>query len=62
MSLEDHDQAMETYLDLCKLGGSKSFLDLVASTGLKSPFADGTMEAAVETIKSQLDKIDDSKF
>lgn len=62
MSLEDHDKAMETYLDLCKLGGSKSFLDLVASTGLKSPFADGTMEAAVETIKTQLDKIDDSKF
>ncbi|MDO5028061.1 MAG: M3 family oligoendopeptidase [Bacillota bacterium] len=62
MSLEDHDKAMETYLDLCRLGGSKSFLDLVASTGLKNPFADGTMEEAVATIKSQLDKIDDSKF
>lgn len=62
MSLEDHQKAMEIYLDLCRLGGSKPFLKLVESTGLPNPFEEETMKLAVETIKSQLDKIDDSKF
>lgn len=61
-SLENQEKAMEEYLELCKLGGSKPFLELVESAGLNNPFEEETMISAVETIKSQLDNIDDSKF
>ncbi len=62
MSLEDHKKAMDTYIDFCKLGGSKSFLDLIESASLDNPFEEATIKAAVETIKSQVDMIDDKKF
>lgn len=62
MSLEDHKKAMDTYIDFCKLGGSKSFLELIESASLDNPFEEATIKAAVETIKSQVDMIDDKKF
>ncbi|WP_425539164.1 M3 family oligoendopeptidase [Microaceticoccus formicicus] len=62
MLKEDYDDAFKNYLDLCKLGGSKSFLELVESTGLPNPFEERTIELAVNTVKSYLDKIDDSQF
>lgn len=44
---EDRDKAWADYLKLCKLGGSKPFLELVKEAGLESPFADGVIESAV---------------
>jgi oligoendopeptidase F len=35
---EDHTKAMETYLDLCRIGGTKSVLDIFNTAGLRSPF------------------------
>lgn len=32
------DEAMSTYLDLCRMGGTKSVLDIFSSAGLRSPF------------------------
>ncbi len=34
----DHEKAMATYLELCRLGGTKSILDVVNAVGLRSPF------------------------
>jgi oligoendopeptidase F len=34
----DHDGAMATYIDLCRLGGTLSFAEAVAKAGLRSPF------------------------
>lgn len=62
MLKEDYQKALKNYLDLCKLGGSKSFLELVESTGLPNPFEPETIELAVNTVKSYLDEIDDSEF
>jgi M3 family oligoendopeptidase len=59
---EDFKSAWTDYLNLCKAGGSQSFLQLVELAGLKSPFKNGTVESVVENIDMWIDKIDDSAF
>ena len=62
LSQEDHELALDKYIKLCQLGGSKSFVDLVKSTGLNNPFKQGTIETVIEPIKRFLDGIDDTKL
>ena len=59
---ENHESAWADYLRLCQVGGSKSFLDLVKLSNLKSPFEDGCVESVVGEIKTWLDSIDDKGF
>ncbi len=59
MSRENHDKAFENYLALCKLGGSKSFVNLLGSAGLKNPFVPGTVTSIIKPIKEYLDNVDD---
>ncbi|MEJ9231197.1 M3 family oligoendopeptidase [Peribacillus butanolivorans] len=58
-SVEGDVEAWEDYLNLCQLGGSKSFLGLVESANLKSPFADGTVQSVVKVIDEWLSSVDD---
>ncbi|MFB7639435.1 M3 family oligoendopeptidase [Peribacillus butanolivorans] len=58
-SVEGDVAAWEDYLNLCQLGGSKSFLGLVESANLKSPFADGTVQSVVKVIDDWLSSVDD---
>ncbi|MFY0780114.1 M3 family oligoendopeptidase [Peribacillus simplex] len=58
-SAEKDETAWEDYLNLCQLGGSKSFLDLVESANLKSPFVDGTVQSVVKVIDEWLSTVDD---
>ena len=53
-SLEDFDGAWADYLALCQLGGSRSFLELVESAHLKSPFEEGTVKSIVDFIDEWL--------
>ena len=46
--------AMKDYIRLCKAGGSKSFLELVALANLKSPFEKGTVEEITAEINDWL--------
>lgn len=59
---EDRDAAWTDYLHLCKLAGSKSFVDLVAEANLVSPFEDGCVESVVADVEAWLDRIDDGKL
>ncbi len=59
---QDHQTAWQDYLNLCKLGGSKSFLELVKIANLESPFEKNCVERIVREVKSWLDQVDDSKF
>lgn len=61
-SMENREKAWKSYVKLCKLGGSKSFLKLAFEAGLKSPFEDGTVREVVDKIKKELLSVDDSKF
>ena len=58
-SREDREKAWQDYLNLCKLGGSKSFFELMKSANLKNPFKEGTIAAVIPKIKEYLDSIDD---
>jgi len=58
-SREDREKAWQDYLNLCKLGGSKSFFELMKSANLKNPFKEGTIAAVIPKIKEYLDNIDD---
>lgn len=56
-----HDpKAWSDYIALCKLGGTKTFLELVAAAGLVSPFAEGTIDSIAESMKAELMQIDDT--
>lgn len=59
---EDHESAWNDYLSLCRAGGSRPFLDLVALAGLQSPFDPGVLEAVVREAAAWLGQIDDSIF
>lgn len=56
------DKAWDTYVKLCKLGGSKSFLNLLEAVGLMNPFVDGCIEKTIKPLKDKMNSIDDSKF
>ena len=58
-SKEDREKAWQDYLNLCKLGGSKSFFELMKSANLKNPFVEGTLAAVIPKIKEYLDSVDD---
>lgn len=62
MDKEDHEHAWQKYVELCQLGGSKSFLGLLEVTGLRSPFEEGCVESVVGMIKAYLDSVDDTAF
>lgn len=61
-SQENHQAAFDQYLELCKLGGSKSFVDLVESAKLRNPFKKGVVKDIIAPIKAYLDNIDDTKL
>jgi M3 family oligoendopeptidase len=61
-SRENHQEAFKSYLGLCRLGGSKSFVNLIEAVKLNNPFKDGTVKKVIEPIKAYLDSVDDTKL
>ncbi|HEX7389942.1 MAG TPA: M3 family oligoendopeptidase [Acidiphilium sp.] len=53
-SREDYRASFDTYVDLCKLGGSAPFGGLVAAAKLASPFEPGALRAVVRTAEAVL--------
>ncbi len=56
------DESIRKYIELCKLGGSKSFLNLLKSADLESPFDANVVKKLAGEIEEYLDSIDDSKL
>ncbi|APH14518.1 oligopeptidase [Clostridium sporogenes] len=61
-SNENREKAWEDYLNLCKKGGSKSFLELVKEANLNNPFEKETIERTIEPVKVWLDSINDTNM
>jgi len=61
-SRENHDQAWNDYVKLCKLGGSQSFVHLVKEANLISPFEDGCVESVVGVIEEWLNSVNDKNL
>ena len=58
-SRENREKAWQDYLNLCKLGGSKPFFELMKSANLKNPFEEGTLAIVIPKIKEYLNNVDD---
>lgn len=61
-NLSDRKKAWDEYLHLCKIGGSKPFLELLKEGRLQSPFENSTIESVIAPIKKWLDSVDDTKL
>jgi len=60
---QDKDPNMwSDYLNLCKIGGTQSFLGLVKTANLKSPFEDGCVSSITALVEKTLDAIPDSSL
>lgn len=53
-ALNNREKAWKKYLDLVKLGGTKTFVDLMKSAGLQSPFEKGSMKKIAEPVRKWL--------
>ena len=60
--MDNREEAWSDYLRLCKVGGTKSFLQLLEYANLKSPFEDGCVSSIIGDIENWLDNVDDSKL
>ena len=61
-SRENRKKAWKEYLNLCRLGGSKPFFELMKAANLKNPFNEGTIASVIPKIREFLDSIDDMKM
>ncbi|MCP4122418.1 MAG: M3 family oligoendopeptidase [Bacteroidetes bacterium] len=61
-AISNRDEAWNNYVKLCNAGGTKSFLQLLEISNLKSPFEDGTVNTIASDILSHLNSIDDTQF
>ncbi|MCW2973360.1 MAG: oligoendopeptidase [Thermoleophilia bacterium] len=53
-SLEDEAAALESYLTLCSLGGTKPFRELVREAGLGDPFDEAVIERTMTRLRPHL--------
>nr|MCR4661592.1 M3 family oligoendopeptidase [Clostridia bacterium] len=57
LDLKDHTVAWNKYYELCKLGGSKSFLNLLKTVGIPNPFIEGTLKSIMEPLIKRLEEL-----
>lgn len=60
--LEKDSSAWDDYMQICKVGGTKTFTEIVELGNLESPFVNGTLEGVMSAIARYFESIDDSKF
>lgn len=56
-SLADRESAWADYLRLCKAGGSRPFLQLVALANLESPFEPGMLDRTIPRVMQEVEKV-----
>lgn len=61
-NMENHEKAWAEYHHLCKLGGSKTFLELLKEANLENPFEDGSLTKTMNTLSNWIDNFDKSKL
>lgn len=52
---ENHERAVEIYMDLCRIGGTRSVLDIFRSAGLRSPFDPELMQDLMRHARAELE-------
>ena len=57
---EDRVKGWQDYLNICKVGGKESFLQIVKTGNLISPFEDGCIKSIIENLNNNIDKFETS--
>ncbi len=55
-NIDKDPEAWNDYLAICKVGGTQSFLEIVKTANLLSPFEDGTLKAIIGDIDTWLEQ------
>lgn len=58
-SREDRQKAFEDYLEICKVGGLKSFFGIMEAGNIKNPMEDGVLEEILPKLLKILDEIEE---
>jgi len=56
--LKDHKATFERYINLCKLGGSKSFFELLRDSNQPNPFDDGVVKKCMKSLLKVCKKLE----
>lgn len=63
LRLQNKDKnAFRDYYEICKVGGTKTFREIVELANLKIPFEEGCLEDVMKEISAYLEGIDDKKL
>ncbi len=54
--IKDSQNALKMYIDFVNLGGTKTFVDIIKTTGFKSPIEDGSIKEIVKVLKTWLNE------
>ena len=57
---EDKDKGWEDYLRICKVGGTQSFLEIVKTGNLVSPFKDKCIESIIPNLEDNIIKFENN--
>ena len=62
-AIVDQDkEAWFDYLNICEVGGTRTFLEIIERAHLKSPFEEGSLTDVVQAIDEELSRIDDQNL
>lgn len=61
-NLQNHEEAWEDYKRICKVGGSKSFLEIIKLARLNNPFIQGTVKKVTDKLVEIVDGFDLAKI
>ena len=61
-TLNNDPDAWKDYLNICGVGGTKTFTEIVKLANLKVPFEDGCLKQVAAKMQEVLNSIDDSRF
>ena len=56
LSMHDHKAAWEKYLSFAKMGGTKTFVEILKASDLQSPLENGGLKSTVADVKQWLDE------
>lgn len=59
-SFNKEEGTFADYLNICKIGGTKTFTNIVKAANLNNPFEDGCLKDVMKNAQEYLDKIDDT--
>ncbi|MFL8905910.1 M3 family oligoendopeptidase [Helcococcus kunzii] len=62
LDMENHEDAWNKYLELCKLGGKLGTKEIISKVGLKNPFEKETFEYVVPRLEKYLESLDHDKI